>query len=87
MISWVFASLLVITVITAVAHYLNGGIRPQSRPPRVAPQVKVHLSILVAVIAVAKAVGYYYQRFTLDLSSNGYVQGASYTDVHAGCPH
>jgi uncharacterized membrane protein (UPF0182 family) len=85
-ISWVFASLVVITVITAVAHYLNGGIRPQSRPPRVAPQVKVHLSILVAVIAVAKAVGYYYQRFTLDLSSNGYVQGAGYTDVHARLP-
>ena len=85
-ISWVFASLVVITIITAVAHYLNGGIRPQARPPRVAPQVKVHLSILIAVIAVAKAVGYYYQRFTLDLSSNGYVQGAAYTDVHARLP-
>jgi uncharacterized protein len=85
-ISWVFASLVVITIITAVAHYLNGGIRPQARPPRVAPQVKVHLSILVAIIAVAKAVGYYYQRFTLDLSSNGYVQGAGYTDVHARLP-
>lgn len=85
-VSWVFASLVVITVITAVAHYLNGGIRPQARPPRVAPQVKVHLSILVAVIAVAKAVGYYYQRFTLDISSNGYVQGAGYTDVHARLP-
>ena len=40
----------------------------------------------VAVIAVAKAVGYYYQRFTLDFSSNGYVQGAGYTDVHARLP-
>jgi uncharacterized protein len=85
-ISWTFASLVVITIITAVAHYLNGGIRPQGRPPRVAPQVKVHLSIMVAVIAVVKAVGYYYQRFTLDLSSNGYVQGAGYTDVHARLP-
>ena len=35
---------------------------------------------------MAKAVGYYYQRFTLDLSSNGYVQGAGYTDVHARLP-
>jgi uncharacterized protein len=85
-VSWVFASLLVITIITAVAHYLNGGIRPQGRPPRVAPQVKVHLSVLVALIAIAKAVGYYYQRFTLDLSSDGYVQGAGYTDVHARLP-
>ncbi len=51
-----------------------------------APQVKVHLSVLVAVIAVVKAVGYYYQRFTLDLSTNGYVQGAGYTDVHARLP-
>ncbi len=85
-IGWVFASLVVITIITAVAHYLNGGIRPQGRPPKVAPQVKVHLSVLVAVIAVAKAFGYYYQRFTLDFSSNGYVQGAAYTDVHARLP-
>ena len=85
-VGWVFASLVVITIITAVAHYLNGGIRPQGRPPKVATQVKVHLSVLVALIAIAKAVGYYYQRFTLDFSSNGYVQGAGYTDVHARLP-
>jgi hypothetical protein len=85
-IGWVFASLVVITIITAAAHYLNGGIRPQGRPPKVAPQVKVHLSVLVALMAIAKAVGYYYQRFTLDFSSNGYVQGAAYTDVHARLP-
>ena len=42
--------------------------------------------MLVALIAIAKAVGYYYQRFTLDFSSNGYVQGAGYTDVHARLP-
>ncbi len=85
-VGWVFASLIVITIITAVAHYLNGGIRPQSRPPRVAPQVKVHLSVLVALIAIVKAVGYYYQRYTLDYSGSGYVQGAGYTDVHARLP-
>jgi uncharacterized membrane protein (UPF0182 family) len=85
-IGWCFASLVVITIITAAAHYLNGGIRPQGRAPKVAPQVKVHLSVLVAVIAVVKAVGYYYQRFSLDLSANGYVQGAGYTDVHARLP-
>jgi len=85
-VGWVFASLIVITIITAIAHYLNGGIRPQGRPPKVAPQVKAHLSVLVALIALAKAVGYYYQRFSLDLSQNGYVQGAGYTDVHARLP-
>jgi len=85
-VGWVFASLVVITIITAVAHYLNGGIRPQGRPPKIAPQVKAHLSVLIALIAVAKAVNYYYERFTLDFSSNGYVQGAGYTDVHARLP-
>jgi uncharacterized protein len=85
-VGWGFASLIVITIITAVAHYLNGGIRPQGRPPKIAPQVKAHLSVLVALIAIAKAVGYYYERFSLDVSANGYVQGAGYTDVHARLP-
>ena len=37
-------------------------------------------------MALVKAVGYYLARFNLDLSSNGYVQGAGYTDVHARLP-
>ena len=37
-------------------------------------------------MALVKAVGYFLARYNLDLSSNGYVQGAGYTDVHARLP-
>src|SRR5215475_9355399 len=58
--NWVFASLVVIVLIVAVAHYLNGGIRLQVATERVTPQVKRHLSILLAAIALVKFISYYY---------------------------
>jgi hypothetical protein len=85
-VQWAFVSLVVIAVITIIAHYLNGGIRVQSGAPSVAPQVKVHISVLLACMALVKAFGYILARYNLDLSQNGYVQGATYTDVHARLP-
>ena len=85
-VSWAFVTLVVVAVFTVIAHYLNGGIRVQSGTPSVAPQVKVHLSVLLACMALVKAVGYVLARYNLDLSQNGYVQGAGYTDVHARLP-
>ena len=58
----------------------------QSGTPSVAPQVKVHISVLLACMALVKAAGYVLARYNLDLSQNGYVQGAGYTDVHARLP-
>jgi uncharacterized membrane protein (UPF0182 family) len=86
LVSWSFVTLVVVAVFTVIAHYLNGGIRVQSGTPSVAPQVKVHLSVLLACMAIVKAAGYVLARYNLDLSQNGYVQGAGYTDVHARLP-
>ncbi len=86
LIGWAFAALVVITIVTIVAHYLNGGIRIQARGRRVGARVKVHLSVLLALLALVKAIGYYFQRFQLDTSTRGFVEGASYTDVHAQLP-
>jgi uncharacterized protein len=85
-VQWAFVSLVVMAVLVIIAHYLNGGIRVQSGAPSVAPQVKVHISVLLAAMALVKAVGYVLARYNLDLSQNGYVQGATYTDVHARLP-
>jgi uncharacterized protein len=85
-VQWAFVSLVVMAVLVVIAHYLNGGIRVQSGAPSVAPQVKVHLSVLLACMALVKAFGYILARYNLDLSQNGYVQGATYTDVHARLP-
>src|SRR5919204_6383211 len=83
---WLFSSLVGVTVVSAIAHYLSGGIRTQSATERVTPQVKAHLSVLLGLIMLAKAWGYYLGRFDLLLSSRGVGTGASYTDVHAQKP-
>jgi uncharacterized membrane protein (UPF0182 family) len=85
-VGWMFAALLVVLIVTAVFHYLNGGIRLQSPWQRVTPQVKVHLSVILALMALTKTVQYYLARYELVFSRRGFVDGASYTDVHAQLP-
>ena len=86
LVNWLFAAFIVILLLTALAHYLNGGIRLQPGGRRVTPQVKLHLSALLAVLAVLKAADYWLQRFELTTSTRGYVEGATYTDVKAQLP-
>ena len=83
---WTFAALLVVLIITAVFHYLNGGIRLQTPFQRVTPQVKVHISVILALMALTKTVQYYLARYALTLSHRGTVDGATYTDVKAQLP-
>src|SRR5829696_1357995 len=83
---WLFTGLVIVLFVTAVAHYLNGGIRFQSPFQRVTPQVKAHLSVILAVMALVKTAQYYLDRFNLDFSERGVVTGASYTDVKAQLP-
>lgn len=85
-VDWAFASVVIILVVTAVAHYLNGGVRLQTAAQRVTPQVKAHLSVLLGLLAVIKAAGYVLQRYELALSTRGTVDGATYTDVKAQLP-
>ncbi len=86
LVHWTLVALVVVLLVTLLSHYLNGGIRLQGSRPRVRPAVKAHISVILGLLALVKAVGYYLARFNLDLSSNGYVQGAGYTDVHARLP-
>ena len=85
-VTWTLVSLFVILIITAIFHYLNGGIRTTRVSPRVSPRVKAHLSVIGAGIALMKAAGYIIAKWELVNSTNGYVQGAGYTDVHARMP-
>ena len=86
LVHWALVALFLVLLATLLSHYLNGGIRMQGSRPRVRPAVKAHISVILGLLALVKAVGYYLARFNLDLSSNGYVQGAGYTDVHARLP-
>ncbi len=83
---WLFAGLVIVLLVTAVAHYLNGGIRFQSPFQRVTPQVKAHLSVILATMALVKTAQYYLGQYELTFSGRGVVDGASYTDVNAQLP-
>jgi uncharacterized membrane protein (UPF0182 family) len=83
---WLFAALVGVTVIVALAHYFTGGIRLQTVGEKVTPQVKVHLSVLLGLTLLVKAWGYYLGRYDLLVSGRGVVTGASYTDIHAQLP-
>ena len=85
---WLFSALVGVLLISAVAHYLWGGIRPNAPAfaEKVTPQVKAHLSVLLGLIMLTKAWGYYLGQFDLLTSRRGVVAGASYTDVNAHLP-
>ena len=84
--SWIFGAFILITLVTAAMHYLNGGIRLQNLGNKVTPAAKAHLSVMLAVLALARAAGYWLSRFDLLGSTRGVVQGATYTDVNAQLP-
>lgn len=85
-VNWLFASGVIILLVTVVAHYLNGGIRLQSPIQRVTPQVKAHISVILGLLALVKAADYWLQRYALTWSTRGTVDGATYTDVKAQLP-
>ncbi|CAN5890354.1 UPF0182 family protein [soil metagenome] len=81
--SWLFTTLVLVIVLTAVAHYVFGGIRPQSPGQRILPQVNAHMSVLLALLVGVRAWGFVLDRYLLSYSERGTVTGLSYTDVNA----
>ena len=86
LVDWLFGALVVVTLVTMATHYRNGGIRLQVPGRLVTPAVRAHLSILLACIALVRAVSYYLDRFEITFSTRGVVDGATYTDVNANLP-
>jgi uncharacterized membrane protein (UPF0182 family) len=71
------------------AHYLYGGLRLQPPGDRVSTAAQVHLSGLVALLLLLKAVAYWLDRFGLMVKSEALVQGFTgmkYTDANAVLP-
>ena len=88
LLGFAFTVVIVCLVIAALTHYFFGGIRlqTQDRVEKVIPAAKVHLSVMLGLFVLLKAVAYYLDRFGLAFSPRGKVTGASYTDVHAVLP-
>jgi len=86
LVQWSFLALFLILIVTVIFHYLNGGIRIQGPKPRVSPAVKAHISLILGLLALVKAAGYFLQRYSLDNATDSVGQGAGYADIHARLP-
>lgn len=84
--SWLFSALVVVTMMVVATYYITGAIRPQAQINKVSSQVKVHLSVLIGLLALLRAWGYRLNQFELVYSPRGVVEGASFTDINAELP-
>lgn len=86
LVGWGLAAFVVLAILVAGMSYLSGGIRPHAPGTRVVAEVKAHLSVLMAVLALLKAAGYELQKMSLVTATDGFAEGAFYTDIHARMP-
>ena len=85
-IDWLFAAMIIVLLLTMAAHLLNGGVLFTSSTPTVRPATRVHLAVLLALLAAVKAADYWLTRYALTNENRGFVQGATYTVVNAQIP-
>jgi uncharacterized membrane protein (UPF0182 family) len=88
---WVLGTLFAVVFVSLLAvlltSYLYGGFRPQTPGSKVTPAVRAHISVLLGLFVLLKAVAYWLDRYGVNYSKRGFVDtGASYTDVHAVLP-
>ncbi len=86
LIDWFFAALVFCLILVTIAHYLNGGIRAATAGQRMTPGVKLHLSVLLATLAVLRAGAYWFDRFELLTGTRSLYTGAFATDVEIQLP-
>ncbi|MFF3665341.1 UPF0182 family membrane protein [Microtetraspora malaysiensis] len=85
--SFLFTAVILSIITAAIVHYLYGGFRIASPGGVHASRAaRVHLSVLLGVFVLLKAVAYFLDRYDLVYSTRGIVDGASYTDVNAVLP-
>ncbi len=80
-------SMVVVAVIAVVfISYVFGGIRLAGRGPRFTRAAQVHLSVLLGLGVLLRAVSYYLDRFGLAVGSSALFDGIGYTDANARIP-
>ena len=84
--SFGFAVVVLGLIVAAVTHYVYGGLRLQTQGEKVSRGATAHLSVLIGLFILLKAVAYWMDRYGLVLEDNSLFTGASYTDINALLP-
>jgi uncharacterized membrane protein (UPF0182 family) len=83
---WAITLAMVTLVLVAGVYVLLRGAVLTARGPRLATGARVHLLLLLALVLLLRAGGFWLDRFELLFSPRGVVFGATYTDVNATLP-
>ena len=85
---WVFNLLVLATVVTVIGHYFNGGLRLSGRRLTATRRAKTHISVMLALLALVRAVVYRIDMYELLLSDRVSDQffGPGFTDITARLP-
>ncbi|HBX76701.1 MAG TPA: hypothetical protein DEG43_03555 [Acidimicrobiaceae bacterium] len=86
LVSWLFSSILIVTVLVVVVHVLSGALRLPGAGLRSGQGARVQVSILIALLGLLKAADYFLDRYRLVTSRNERVDGALYRQIHADIP-
>ena len=84
---FVFTTLVLSLLAAAATHYLYGGLRLQGSDERTSPAARVHLSVLLGLFVLAKAVAYWLDRYALAVKDDRIggrpFTGLRYADANA----
>lgn len=82
-VNFVTAGLVVALMANAFVHYLYGGIRLSPYVRRLSRPAAIQLSVLLALLLIAKSADYWLSRYDLVTDKGGLVDGMSYARDHA----
>ena len=90
LLNFAFAIVVISLLVATATHYLYGGLRLQSAGDRTSPAARVHISLLLGIFVLLKAVAYLMDRWSLATKS-GHVGatdfvGLTYTDRYVVLP-
>jgi uncharacterized membrane protein (UPF0182 family) len=86
MLSFGFALVIFSIILSVAVYYVFGAIRIQTPGPKITLSARRHLTILIFVFIVFKAIAYWLDRYGLVYSARGQTTGASYADINAALP-
>lgn len=80
---WLMGTLVIITLFSAVIHFINGGIAVRPAEIEVSPFCRAHLSILLAMLVILYGLSYQIAAYELLFSQVGKFYGAGYAAVNS----
>jgi len=84
--SFSFAMIIVTVLAVVFLTYVYGGIRIAGRGPKLTRAAQIHLSVLVGIGILTRAVSYYLDRFGLLIGNSDLFDGIGFTDANARIP-